>query len=250
MLSKLSMAACSGCLLLAGAAPAQAESVEGRLDWAGERGLGLAVAGIVESVAARTGAVVAAGEELLRLDPRPFVARRDLAEAGLQGIAPGAAEAEAEFERAQDLLDRTVISEADFRLAEIAVAQARARLRGAEAELTLADWQLAHSRLVADRPLRVLAVRADVGEVVDNAAGAQVLVVVALAGLEQRQAEGLSPGQSLKIRLGRYTTQGEIVALQPARRGQSGPPWDLRVEFPAPDRALPDFDRTVRIELP
>ena len=160
MLSKLSMAACSGCLLLAGAAPAQAESVEGRLDWAGERGLGLAVAGIVESVAARTGAVVAAGEELLRLDPRPFVARRDLAEAGLQGIAPGAAEAEAEFERAQDLLDRTVISEADFRLAEIAVAQARARLRGAEAELTLADWQLAHSRLVADRPLRVLAVRA------------------------------------------------------------------------------------------
>ena len=207
MLTRTIVAACWLALL---PGPAAAEAVDARLQWSAQRTLGLSVAGLVEAVAARPGAVFEDGEELLRLDPRPFAARQAVARAELAGIEPVAEEAEAEQSRLT-AGGRTRVLEVHVRRGQAVNNQA-----GVQPALTVADADFLEAE----------------------------------ADIAYRQLGELVPGDRLGVRYGRRRVEAQVVAIERAGgRGGAGP-LRLSVRFAAATDVYPDFEQPVRIELP
>ncbi|WJW76129.1 HlyD family efflux transporter periplasmic adaptor subunit [Thiohalobacter sp. IOR34] len=227
------------------AAFCQAGEYPAVLDWAGRLALGLPVSGVVERVAVRPGAGVAAGEELLRLEPEVFEARLAAARAVLREREDDRAEAARELERARELYERTVLSDHDLRLAEIGWRRAEAAWRKARAEQVAAAFELEHSRLRAPFDARVIAVRIQPGQPVVSRDRAEPLLVLARRGrmlarawLPARELVGAEPGQVVRVRLDGRRYAGTLVTLglEPDP-GAAEPRYALEAEFEVADEA-------------
>jgi RND family efflux transporter MFP subunit len=107
------------------------------------------VSGAIESVHFRDGQVVAQGELLFVIDPRPYAAALAHAKAQLAGARAHLANADAELKRAQALLGNKLISEADAEVRVAAQLGAAADVAAAEASVQTADLNLSFTRVTA-----------------------------------------------------------------------------------------------------
>ncbi|MGH7497225.1 MAG: efflux RND transporter periplasmic adaptor subunit [Gemmatimonadales bacterium] len=107
------------------------------------------VSGYIKRVALAEGKEVPKGEVLFEIDPRPYQADLERAQAELEQARTGAALAAREVERAQKLVDVQAISREEFDSRTSAEAQGGAAVRAAEAAVQTArlnlDWTLVRS---------------------------------------------------------------------------------------------------------
>lgn len=210
------------------------------------------VDGVVERRVYTEGSDVAAGALLFEIDPRPFQARVQEAEAALARAEATAANAKQDIDRYEGLVARRAISQQEYDQATARYRTATADIAAARAQLETARLNLSYARVTA--PIAGRAGRALVTE------GA---LVSAAEGTLLTQIEQLDP-----IFVNFSESSGELAALRQARGGLRTVPVRLlledgtvypheghlnfldlsidegtgtralRAEFPNPDRAL------------
>lgn len=220
---RLMILVCLG-LLLSGASVAWAEEFDARLDWARRVTLSTLVSGTVSEVPVQPGNRVERNAVLARLDARRFEAAVREAESRRNSLEQKNAEAQRELERAQELYDRTVLSDRDLELARIAAASAQADYRAAEAAEVQARLDLEYSVVRAPFDGVVLDVPATVGQTVITTTQTEPLVVLAGTGemlarlaVPLARLDDLELGQAARVTVDGSTYTGRIarVGLEP-----------------------------------
>lgn len=228
-------------LLLGYGVVAAAAEIEGRLDWAQRVEMSTPVSGTVQKVLVEVGARVKKGEALLVLDPRPFKARVDKAQAELVSAKETLEEAKREQDRAQELFDRQVMSTHELQLEKIALTNAEAAYQRARSESDLAKLDLEYSTVRAPFPAIVLQRQAQPGQTVVTRLQTTPLLVLASSermvvrlAVAPDQLARLQPGSEVQVRVAGRSYQGSIgnLGLEPEQNEQ-GLRYDVEINIPA-----------------
>ncbi len=172
------------------------------------------VAGTVQAVHFREGALVRQGELLLTIDPAPYAADAERAAAQVAAAQARVAFAHSEFDRAQRLLDERAIAQREYDERANARNEADANLRAAQAALQSARLALGYTEVRAPVAGRVGRLEVTVGNLVASGPGASVLTtLVSVSPIyasfdadEQavvRALQGLGPASSARATLER-----------------------------------------------
>lgn len=246
------------CLLLpslfAFAPFAHAEALPAQVHYAERIEMGAAVGGVVASVTVEPGDVVKKGEVLLTLDPAPFQAAVQEAQAVLTRREVVQQRAMRDYRQAQELYDRTVLSTMGLQDAEMQASDAYAALLAARAALTQAQYRLQESVLRAPFDGVVLARSAEPGQAIAGREGATLLTLalrgeyLAVATIPPARLASLAPGTRTHIAVGGATYTGTIQASDPSSPSDCAGPPALRVLFQTPSALQAGQPAT--IELP
>ena len=140
--------------------------------------LSTASIGVVDVVNVKAGKKVKKGQVLLKLDQRVYKAKLDEAISALQSMSLNFKEAKKELERAEELFERTVLSDHDLSVAKITFAKAEASLKKIERMKIEAQYNFDHSQLLAPFSGRIKSVIAFPGMLVINQLKPTVLVTM------------------------------------------------------------------------
>ena len=136
------------------------------------------VAGAVQAVHFREGELVSRGDLLITIDPAPYQAAVDRAEAQLAAARARLAYARVEQRRTRQLLKEEAIAQREFDERANNEREAEANLRAAEASLRTARLDLAYSSVRAPVSGRVGKLEVTVGNLVAAGPGAPVLTTL------------------------------------------------------------------------
>ena len=136
------------------------------------------VAGAVQSVHFREGALVKQGDLLLTIDPAPYEAEVARAEAQVAAAQARQAYTQSDLARAQRLWDEHAISQRDFDERANAQREADANLRAAQAALQSAKLNLGYTQVRAPVAGRVGRLEITAGNLVSAGPGAPVLTTL------------------------------------------------------------------------
>ena len=131
-----------------------------------ETALGFRISGKIVERLVEVGDTVKSGQLLARLDPEDYRLRLMNAQAGLAAAGAEKNKAAADLKRYSALLEKKLISEADYTDYRNAYQVAKARLDQAEAELAVTRNQAEYTELRADRGGVITAVEAETDQVV------------------------------------------------------------------------------------
>jgi multidrug efflux system membrane fusion protein len=140
------------------------------------------VAGTIERIHFQEGAIVKAGDPLFTIDPAPFQAAVDRAEAEVGAAQARLSQARTDYERNRRLLDDHAISQRDFDQATNTQNEADANLRAAHAALTTAKLDLGYTQVRAPVSGRVGKIEITLGNLV--AAGPTAPVLTRLVSID------------------------------------------------------------------
>ncbi len=227
-------------LVLAGLLPLNtllAQELSGTTAWAKRVELSTPVAGVIAQVNAIPGQRLKQGQVLLLLDQRISDYRIHGLQAKLDKLKALHKEMQAELKRAEELYERTLLSDHELELAKIEAISADADYRLAQSEMLRAQLDREYSRLRAPFDAIVLKRQAEKGQVVSPVMMPQVLFVVAssqkmkvLAELDSNDFQTLKQGQIVKVLIDNAIFQGKISALGLEPATQTGR-YSLEVEF-------------------
>ncbi|MFG1345393.1 efflux RND transporter periplasmic adaptor subunit [Xanthobacter autotrophicus DSM 431] len=136
------------------------------------------VAGAIKAIHFREGALVKAGELLVSIDPEPFEADVDEAEAQVTAAQARVELAHNELERGEKLFTTRTLSQRDLDERLNAQRAAEASLRAMQAKLTAAKLNLSYTRVRAPVSGRVGKAEITVGNLVAAGPGAPVLTTL------------------------------------------------------------------------
>jgi multidrug efflux system membrane fusion protein len=136
------------------------------------------VAGTVEAVHFREGALVKAGDLLLTIDPAPYQADVDRADAQVFAAQSRLTNAKSNYQRAKQLLADHAISQREYDDSLNAQSEADANLRSAQAELQTAKLSLGYTQVRAPVSGRVGKLEITTGNLVAAGPGAPVLTTL------------------------------------------------------------------------
>jgi len=136
------------------------------------------VAGTVQSVHFREGALVRKGDLLLTIDPAPYASDVERAEAQVVAAQARLSYTRSEYERAQRLLDERAIAQREYDERTNAQREADANLRAAQAALQSARLSLGYTQVRAPVAGRVGKLEITVGNLVAAGPGAPVLTTL------------------------------------------------------------------------
>jgi multidrug efflux system membrane fusion protein len=136
------------------------------------------VAGQVKSVHFKEGALVKAGELLVRIDPDPYAAVVERAQAQVVAAQARLNYAKSERERAQRLWEESAIARRELDERVNGAQESEANLRAAQAALTSARLNLAYTEVRAPVSGRVGRLEVTVGNLVAAGPGAPVLTTL------------------------------------------------------------------------
>jgi len=136
------------------------------------------VAGAVQSVHFHEGALVKSGDLLISIDPAPYAAEVDRAEAQVVAAKARFAYAKSELERSQRLSDENAIAKRELDERVNARQEAEANVRAAEAALQSARLNLGYTQVRAPVAGRVGRLEVTVGNLVPAGPGAPVLTTL------------------------------------------------------------------------
>lgn len=231
-------------VLLAAAPPLLlAEEIPARLQWAERLEMGTPVSGIITRIDAEPGQRVRRGDVLVHMDDRAIRASLEEDEAQVRRLEIARAEAELEYERAQEMYDRTLISQRDLSVAEIEFAMADAQFVAARARLTRTRLDLEHSRVRAPFDALVLARHVGAGQMVNNELQVTPLVTIAaddamlaLGQVDERRLQELREGQDVEVQVGERRYPGTLGALglEPVDGGADAARYRVTVRFTPP----------------
>lgn len=187
--------------------------------------------GIVEKVPVAVGDQVKQGRLLLQLEHGLERSQLLLAEKRLKQQQLLHKEAQREFDRVEDLYDRTLISDHDRAIGEAAWAGAGAELQAAKMALTQAERAIRYSRISAPFNAVVIGKTAERGTIANHLLQQSPLLIIASATsiaveghLNQKQLGTISKGKTVQIKLAGKRLKGRVesIAQEPdaGRQGQ------------------------------
>jgi multidrug efflux system membrane fusion protein len=133
------------------------------------------VAGAVQAVHFREGALVRQGDLLITIDPAPYQAEVERAEAQVGAAQARLAQAQSEHARAQRLWEESAIAQRELEERVNASREAGANLRAAQAQLQGARLNLGYTQVRAPVSGRIGKLEVTVGNLVAAGPGAPVL---------------------------------------------------------------------------
>lgn len=219
-----------------------AAELNGELDWANRVSLSMPVDGLVTQVKTRPGESVEAGAVLVLLDTRVAQAHVAQARAAVRRSELLRAEAQREWDRAKELYDRTVLSQHELQVAEIAFANADAEYRAAQSARVASEVALEIHTVKAPFAARVLEVHVAPGQAVVGTQQVQPLVTLAdlgklraRAAVDAAQATNFAPDAAVKVRVGEQQYDARIVGVSSAAQyGESEARYSVEAEFAVP----------------
>ncbi|MDG3579286.1 efflux RND transporter periplasmic adaptor subunit [Rhizobium sp. YJ-22] len=158
------------------------QEFSGRLEAVDRVELRSRVAGAIQSVHFREGALVKAGDLLVKIDPAPFEAAVAQAESLVASAEAKLALAETELGRGETLQAKKVISQSDFAQRRSVHDEARANLRAAEAALTTAKLNLGYTEIRAPISGRAGKLEITAGNLVAAGSGSLPLTTLVSSG--------------------------------------------------------------------
>ena len=188
------------------------------------------VAGAVQAVHFREGALVKKGDLLITIDPAPYAADVDRAEAQLAAAQARASYSASEHERARRLWDERAIAQRELDDRVNTLREAEANLRAAKAGLQTTRLSLGYTQVRAPVSGRVGKLEVTVGNLVAAGPGAPVLTtlvsispIYASFDADERVVARALKGASDKAGKGTAGAQGDRRALEsiPVQMGTS-----------------------------
>ncbi|MCW8930732.1 MAG: biotin/lipoyl-binding protein [Gammaproteobacteria bacterium] len=136
------------------------------------------ITGIISKVFVEKDQSVKKGDLLLEYDASLIVSNLNEAKAKIKLATLNRAEAKKEFERAEELFDRTVLSEQELQQAKILYSKASTQYAIAKNNLIHAQWNLDHSKLYATFSGKVIQVLVYPGQYINNKLTTQTLFII------------------------------------------------------------------------
>jgi multidrug efflux system membrane fusion protein len=136
------------------------------------------VAGAVQAVHFREGALVSKGDLLVTIDPAPYAAEVEQAEARAAAAQARVQHTQSEFVRAQRLWEDRAIAQRELDERQNALREAEANLRAAQAQLQGARLNLGYTQVRAPVAGRIGKLEVTVGNLVAAGPGAPVLTTL------------------------------------------------------------------------
>jgi len=176
------------------------------------------VAGTVQGVHFREGALVKAGDLLLTIDPAPYQADVDRAEAQVLAAQSRLTNTRSNYARAKQLLADHAISQKEYDDSLNAQAEADANLRSAQAQLQTARLSLGYTQVRAPVAGRVGKLEITTGNLVAAGPGAPVLTTLVSVSpiyasfdadeqIVTRALRELPPGSSARAQIDKIPVQ-------------------------------------------
>ena len=196
-----------------------AGTADGVLYWQQPVDLSIPVSGVVKQVLVSAGQSVKQGQTLLTLDERKFKAQLKAAQAKLAALAPERDEAKKELARAQELFDRTVLSQVELDEAMARFIQQDAWHRQASAAVEQARLAMEYRVLKAPFDLQIINTYVISGQtVVNQLQTAPVLRVarsrlVVYLNLDVSQLDRLSTGMAVTVDIANKTYPGQVSVM-------------------------------------
>jgi len=181
------------------------------------------VAGTVQAVHFREGALVKAGDLLLTIDPAPYQADVDRAEAQVLAAQARLTNAKTNYVRAKQLLEDHAISQREYDDSLNAQSEADANLRAAQAQAQSAKLSLGYTQVRAPVAGRVGKLEITTGNLVAAGPGAPVLTTLVSVSpiyasfdadeqVVARALRELPPGASARAQIEKIPVQMGTVA--------------------------------------
>jgi len=228
------------------------------LQWSKRVELGTPISGIIKTVIVNTGDRLKRGESLVKLDARNYSAAFDKATANAKNLREKRKEAQRELDRAQELYDRTVLSDHDLQTAKNAKIEADSDYATAKAELVTAGLNLEYTDIKAPFDAFVLKRHVEVGQTIISQLKPKILVTIAAAGemiargyIAQDDLNGLTRGQSATVVVVGLEFDGSIkhVGLEPVKTDKQGIYYEIDIVFNTGERIL-RAGQQVTIKIP
>lgn len=157
---------------------AQALTLEGVTEFAAIYKLNAATAGVVSSIKVKPGQRVRKEQVLIELDATPHRAKLERALARERSLLPDVEIAQLELERVQQLYDIDSLSQVDLKNAENKLTRAEGAYQAAQADTTLARYQLEQTIIRAPVDGRVLQIKVNDAEFVDPSQSLAPLMIL------------------------------------------------------------------------
>lgn len=219
------------------------------------------VSGILTAVHFKDGSLVRKGDLLFTIDPRPFAAELERAQAQLAGAQARAAYTASDLARGERLLAENAIARRDFDEKQNAAREAVANVQGALAALRVAQLNLDYTRITAPIAGRVSRAEVTVGNLVAPGSGPALTTLVSAERIyaafdvdEQSYLKVVNgaKGQALPVHLGLadddgYSLEGRLASVDNRLDSSSGT-IRLRAIVDNPDgRLVPGLYARVRL---
>lgn len=136
------------------------------------------VSGTIVSVNFKDGSLVKKGDVLFVIDPRPYAAEVDRAQAQLAAAKARNGYAQSDWQRAQRLIEDNAIAKRDFDEKKNAAIEAAANVQAADAALETARINLGYTKIVAPVSGRVSRAEVTLGNVVSVGSGTPPLTTL------------------------------------------------------------------------
>ena len=182
-----------------------AKDYDALLSWPDRQVLAFPLTGIVDKVFVQAGQQVEAGEMLARLDLEPFQIQIKIIQAKLDRITPLVFDAQRDFDQAQELFERTVLSEVELRRIESTLKGLKADNNQLIAELQLARWQHGRAQLKAPFKGRIIKQVLQIGQVVSVESMSEMMMELVPDRLMQ-VVFGVSAGQVSEFKMSQKAT--------------------------------------------
>lgn len=213
-----------------------AAEIDATLHWADEQYYSFAVNGRVDRVLVAPGEKLQQGALLASLDKRPFDYAVNKCKAAINKIEPAVFDAKIELDQAEELYERTVLSETELQKIEVIYKSLVAERDMAQAECELQQWQAEQAELKAREASYVVASNIHPGLVVseENKSAAVIQLASAsrasaLAYLDAQRAMQFSVGQAVEVQIGEETLQARVQAITAPANQQAQ--YQLRAVF-------------------
>jgi RND family efflux transporter MFP subunit len=227
------------------------------------------VQGFLQSINYKDGTFVKAGTTLFTIEPETYKLKLDQAQAAQTGMEASMKQAEADFKRQSDLVQRQAVSQATLDTSTAARENAQANLQQAQVNTKIAAMNYGYTNVTAPFDGIVSAHLVSIGELVGVSSPTQLANIVALDPIyvnfnvneqdvlrirEEARKRGISVEElrKLPVEVGLQTEtgfphKGNLDYVSPTLNQSTGT-LAVRGVLPNPDRALlPGFFVRVRV---
>lgn len=183
------------------------------------------VSGFITAVNFKPGSEVKKGDVLFVIDPRPYQAEADRAEAAANSARARAELARLELSRAEKLLADKAIAQREFDERASAQKELDASARAAQAQHEAARLNLSYTRVTSPIDGRVSKAEITLGNLVDASA-----VLTSVVSLDRIYAS-FDGDEDTFLRVGTQNHKGEPVVVKVGLANEEGFPHEGRLEF-------------------
>ncbi len=246
-------------ILLAGplfASSASALSLNGFSKFSDHFALNARSAGIIQQVHVKAGQRVKQGEVLVELDASREQAMLNKALAQEKALEPELEIAELELEKALELYDRDTLSEVALKTAENKLARIQGAYKAAQAETSIARFDLQNTRLRSPVDGRVLRVHQRRGQYVSPAYQSIPLVTlvesrqmkaIGLVSSEQWRASLIGLPATVSYKQRKFTGVVSYLGFERVKKSTGVAAYEITVDF-STDQLIPE-QMPVSIEI-